>query len=46
MKFNNIVNKTALHIAVEKNNAKIVELLLSRKGIDIQIQNEISLTLY
>lgn len=41
MKFIFIFQKTALHIAVEKENSKMVQLLLTRKGIDAQIKDEI-----
>lgn len=41
MKFIFIFQKTALHIAVEKGNSKMVQLLLTRKGIDAQIKDEI-----
>lgn len=42
MKFIYILfNKTSLHIAVEKGNFQMVELLLTRKDIDINIKNEI-----
>lgn len=32
-------NKTALHIAVEKGFLEIVELLLSRDNLDVNIKN-------
>lgn len=41
MKFIFIFQKTALHIAVEKGNSKMVQLLLTRKGMDAQIKDEI-----
>lgn len=41
MKFIIFLYKTALIIAVEKNNAEIVRLLLSNKDIDVNIQCKI-----
>lgn len=41
MKFIIFFYKTALIIAVEKNNAEIVRLLLSNKDIDVNIQCKI-----
>lgn len=35
MKFINILNKIALHIAVENNNSEFVKLLLGKQDIDI-----------
>lgn len=32
------LNKTPLHIALEKGNAEIVELLLSMPNIDLNVQ--------
>ena len=31
----NIINKTALHLAVEKGNTEIVQMLLSNKRVNI-----------
>lgn len=31
------LNKTALHIAIQKNNVEIVKLLLEMPGIDVNI---------
>ena len=39
MKFNENIDKTALHIAVEKSNAEIVQLLLNRPEIDINFKS-------
>lgn len=33
--------ETALHIAVEEGNAEIIKLLLSQKGINVNIRNGI-----
>ena len=41
MKFILKVQKTALHIAVEKNNHNIIKLLLQHKNINIKAQDEI-----
>lgn len=38
MKFLLCFNKTALHIAVEKGNFEVVQLLLERKEIDVNIK--------
>lgn len=35
MKLNYLLNKTALHIAIEKGNLEIVEMLLNNKNIDV-----------
>lgn len=35
MKFIQIIYKTALHIAIEKNNVEIVKLLISNKNINV-----------
>ena len=35
MKLSSNLNKTALHIAVEKGNTEIVQLLLAQKNIDV-----------
>lgn len=37
MKYQDFFKKTALHIAVENENAKIVQLLLSCPDIDVNI---------
>ena len=37
--FINVINKTALYIAVEKGNFEIVKLLLSLPEIDINIKS-------
>lgn len=37
MKFFFIIHKTALHLAVEKGNPEIVQLLLSRPDINTNI---------
>lgn len=34
-------SKTALHIAVEKQNIEIIKLLLSNNNININIKNDI-----
>lgn len=34
-----VLNKTPLGIAVEKNNSKIVELLLQNENIDTKLQS-------
>lgn len=36
-----IFNKTALHIAVQKKNKKIIKLLISHPNIDINIKDDI-----
>lgn len=43
MKFQKIVfnEKTALHIAVQNNNKKIIQLLLGFDGIDLNGRDEI-----
>lgn len=38
-KFNK--RKNAIHLAVEKNNYQIVQLLLQQKGIDVDAEDEI-----
>ena len=37
-----LFNKTALQIAIEKNNNEIVELLLENKNIDINLNSILS----
>lgn len=37
------LNRTALHIAVIKQNIEIINLLLSRKGINTDVKDEIIL---
>lgn len=39
MKFYFIAQKTALHIAVEKGNVKIVKLLLANKELNINYES-------
>ena len=39
MKFYLKINKTALFLAIEKENIEIVKLLLSNKNIDVNIIN-------
>lgn len=42
MKFLNFfIKKTALHLAVEKNNVEIVQLLLKNKKIKVNIKDDI-----
>jgi ankyrin repeat protein len=39
-------NKTALHLAAEKEHASIVELLLSKDGVDVNAQDEYNTALH
>lgn len=39
MKFRIVIKKTALNIAIEKDNNEIVKLLLGKEQIDVNIQN-------
>lgn len=38
MKFDQLFHKTALHIAIEKENIEIVQILLTQENIDINQQ--------
>lgn len=37
-----LFQRSALHIAVEKENQEIIQMLLSKKGIDLNSKDEIS----
>ena len=39
MKFSYVFNKTAIHIAIEKQNLEIIRLLLAQKGINVNIMS-------
>ena len=38
MKFILIINKAAIHIAVEKRNVEIIKLLVSNENLDVNIK--------
>ena len=42
MKLILLFHRSALHIAVEKENQEIIKMLLNKKGIDINSKDEIS----
>lgn len=43
MKFLLITKKTALHLAVEKENIEIIKYLLSHKNIDINAKDDFNI---
>lgn len=43
MKFLVFFDKTALHLAVEKENFDIINILLAQKTIDINVTNNITI---
>ena len=42
MKFSFLINKNALHIAVEKGNTEIIQLLLSHQDTDVNVKTIIN----